>query len=98
MGFDGQCDWGRAELNLNAISTDAEYSQAGSFENNVAKTICHENGHSMGPSHYKVGSVGGPYWDPPAGQHDYMISGHVNNDGTWRVYSSHNKSRINSNF
>lgn len=64
----------------------------GTYDSNFRKTACHENGHSMGLTHYKVAA----FPDPPFGQHDCMISGSVNNDGTWRVYAGHHKDHINN--
>jgi hypothetical protein len=48
----------------------------------------------MGLTHYKVNAY--PY--APEGQHDCMISGVVNYNNTWFVYSAHHKSHINSVF
>jgi hypothetical protein len=68
--------------------------QGNDYEGNVRKTVCHEFGHSMGLTHYKVNAY--PY--APEGQHDCMISGVVNYNNTWFVYSAHHKSHINSVF
>lgn len=63
----------------------------------LAKTICHELGHSMGLTHYKDGNNDFP--NAPDGQSDCMISGVVpNGEGYWTIYSNHHKAHINWEF
>lgn len=58
----------------------------------LQKTICHEIGHTVGLTHYKVAAYPGP----PEGQEDCMRSGDLpNGDPIWRTYSVHHKNEIN---
>lgn len=72
------------------------------YINNVRKTICHENGHTMGLTHYKNNGFTLDDADPEhrgGTQHnDCMASGGVNDDGIWRVFNHHHKAHINDNF
>ena len=81
-----------SDVRMDTTELQDDGGLGGTYDSNFRKTACHENGHSMGLTHYKVAA----FPDPPAGQHDCMISGPVNNDGTWRVYSGHHKDHINN--
>lgn len=88
----GRCD--RANLILDPVAINANDPYGGGFEHNITKTACHENGHSMGLTHYKSDA----FPNPPEGQHDCLISGPVNGDSQWVVYGAHHKGHINANF
>lgn len=81
-----------ADVRMDTTELQDSGDMGGTYDSNFRKTACHENGHSMGLTHYKTE----PFMDPPLGQQDCMISGPVNNDAIWRVYAAHHKDHINN--
>lgn len=77
-------------LDVNNLAHDPYGS---GFNQQVGKTACHENGHTMGLSHYKSETLPNP---PVPNEHDCMISGAVNGEGRWLVYATHHKNHINN--
>ena len=62
------------------------------FRPNLAKTLCHEIGHTLSLEHYEKAS-------PPEGQHDCMISGVVNDNPAWQTIGEHHRNdHVNNQF
>ena len=60
----------------------------------IAKTACHEIGHSVGLQHYNTAGI-----LAPNGESDCMRSGQVpSTKATWRSYGTHHKSHIDNYY
>lgn len=96
----GACARVVVTIDLTVIASNDPYG--GGYEQNVRKTICHENGHTMGLTHYKNDGYTIDDADPEhvgGTQHnDCLISGAVDGQDIWRVYNHHHKDHINANF
>ena len=92
----GRCDRSRIRIDFDEIwAQSGTAGVPGTYDTNWRKTVCHELGHSMGLTHYKVAA----FPAAPDGQNSCMISGHIASTSTaFIVYSAHHKNHINANF
>jgi hypothetical protein len=89
------------------IDTNVIEDNGGPFLTNRFKTVCHENGHSMGLEHYNNGVYTIEDADPQYAQdpqnhdphHDCQISGRVEADqDRWRYHNHHHQVHIDASF